>query len=501
MKILKCLVVVITLGMLPHMGLAQNLFNSYWIVSISNPTDTTGSGKFGTSHILFDDNIHTTFKEQYNLRHLESAITISNKEGDLLFLSNGYKILNHNNELIENGDSLGYGSFFDIYKDNGNPMRQGIIALPLGDQDSVWGLFHTTARVDSQFVVDRILFSELNMSSNNLKGKVTTKNDTIALGSYAPQLAATRHGNGTDWWVIGAEHKSNCYEVMLYDSLGALHFSNQCLGLVAGDSSFFSQTTFSPEGNLFVRYNTVDDLQIFKFNRCTGELHDPIQIVVKDVVDSIGGIFETGVMFSPNGRYIYLGSVYELWQVDLTLPLIQENFIRIAKHDFSLPVEDRHSFGAMTSASNGWIAIYPLSIQDYYHLIKFPDKPGDNAGVIFEGLKFPTYNNFTMMNYPNYNLGSVNCDSLIMSSVPTLKQNEVSLFPNPCSHFINVELGNELSRPKSIIDKLGRSVLTLEREFNRSHKIDIRNLHSDAYFIVVENTNRKIFAQRFVIIR
>jgi hypothetical protein len=155
--------------------------------------------------------------------------------------------------------------------------------------------------------------THVDMSANSGYGKVMEKNhlldDRRIEGS---DQTLNRHANGLDWWLIVPLRDTNSYSVYLIDSSGIALESIQTIGI---RDSLYSrgggQSQFSPKGDFYVRYNAVIGIQLFDFDRATGQLSNfhfiPMPAEDRPTVNGIGGIG-----LSPSGQFAYISTIFSL---------------------------------------------------------------------------------------------------------------------------------------------------------------------------------------------
>ncbi|MBK8965905.1 MAG: hypothetical protein IPM36_04350 [Lewinellaceae bacterium] len=165
------------------------------------------------------------------------------------------------------------------------------------------------------------------MSANNGNGETVFKNQVLVSDTiHYDGLHVVKHANGRDWWVVAAKQNSNKYYLLLLDLQG-IQVTEQFVGLPTV-SSDRGEIAFSPDGTKMARYNAVDDLRIFDFDRCTGTLFNPIHIEVPD--DLIGPLY-AGLAWSADSRYLYITDTRSLFQFDVQSSDIASSRILIAE--------------------------------------------------------------------------------------------------------------------------------------------------------------------------
>src|SRR5690606_23919909 len=98
----------------------------------------------------------------------------------------------------------------------------------------------------------------------------------------------------------------------LLSPFGLSIFSQQQIGnFTSSQSQGGGQAVFSPDGSKYIRYNPIDGIFIFGFDRSNGNLYDFQHIDIND------GAFAGGVAVSSNSTYLYVSSEQYLYQFDL----------------------------------------------------------------------------------------------------------------------------------------------------------------------------------------
>src|SRR5687768_9450754 len=126
----------------------------------------------------------------------EGSASISDKNGNLLFYTNGITVWNRNHKVMPNGNGLL----------GGKSSTQSALILQKPGSETIFYIFTTDIQAQS----DGLRYSILDMSKDGGNGDIVFKN-TFMIAPTTEKLTAIRHSNGTDWWVIAHRWNSNAY--------------------------------------------------------------------------------------------------------------------------------------------------------------------------------------------------------------------------------------------------------------------------------------------------
>jgi hypothetical protein len=275
----------------------------------------------------------------------EGCTSISDSiTGNLLFYTDGQTVWNSQHQVMTNGTGL-----------MGNPSStQAALIVPNPGSPGMYYIF--TSDIPSSG--NGIHFSEVNVTTNSVDS--VSKNTPLLPGNtVSERLAATRHANGTDYWVMTHD---------LTDGFFAFQVSAAGVDPVAVVSNTGTQHTnqfggigylkFSPSGTKAAVAISSAQLRVeaFNFNNATGQVSAPIA-----VIDSISAAY--GVEFSPNERYLYVtglqrsGSAFSgLGQV-AQYDLQAGSLTAINQSRYVLASTALESYGALQLAPNGQIMV------------------------------------------------------------------------------------------------------------------------------------------------
>jgi len=387
-----------------------------WLLGYSsNPNDLN----FGGTVIDFNFSPYDIYYEYREMNFDVANTSACDTAGNLLFYTNGIYIANHLGEPMTNGIGLNHGTYPLATPDWGLIMRQGVMVLPKPESTNYYYLFHTPKDQGGGGVPthsSKIYYSVIDMEQDNGKGAVVEKNIEILQDILQEgRITATKHANGRDWWILTKRRNSGRFYKILLDEnriqvKDVQEFEN------ISDYSGIGQSIFSPDGSRYVastiRGNVGDDcyIDIYDFDRCTGELFNPVQITYAD------SAWSGGVAISPNSRFLYVSSFRYVYQYDLWASDIEASKDTVAAWDgFFVPPVFATTFFLAQLAPDGKIYISANNSVPYLHVINNPDLPGDSCDVCQHCIELPTWNAFSMPNFPNYRLHHLEgspCDTL-----------------------------------------------------------------------------------------
>jgi hypothetical protein len=205
--------------------------------------------------------------------------------GQLKFYTDGQTIWT-NNHTVMTGGVGGTGLI-------GHPSatHSAVIVPRPGFVDRYY-IFHCSANNGGLF------WTEVQWFNNG--GNVLSKNNVLMnLGCGSEQIAATKHANGCDYWVLAHDNCTNQYRCYLVTSAG---ISAPVNSPGPGKQGYY-QIKFSPNGQRLASSNAAGNFQpvVYNFNNATGVVSAPIPLNVPGV----GGWWGYGVEFSPDNSRLY----------------------------------------------------------------------------------------------------------------------------------------------------------------------------------------------------
>ncbi len=413
-----------------------------------------GSGSpspgFGGTNINFISGFADTTSLQRQMNFNDCNANICDKNGNLLFYSNGVYIANANNDTMMNGSGLNPSQYTSQHLVNGLRIRQGNLILPFPGDSVKYYLIHQTLFYDmlsSDYKSPEIYFSLIDMSLDGGLGAVVQKNVILLSDTLNPgAITACKHANGRDWWLVFHKSRGSRYYKYLLTPSGFQGPFPQNIGLsIPLQNDFIWQSCFSPNGEKFASVLQGDSIDVMNFDRCTGLFSNSTQININD--SAVG----RGVAFSPNSNLMYVSSMKYVYQFDVSINNIDSSKIVIGRYDgFADPGPPFYTGFYLSQLSyDGKIYINTSNGTQWLMIINEPDIPGIGCNFFQHGLMLPTYNSYTIPNFPNYSLGEITgslCDSLAPSLIENGNlQTQKRILPV----FPEVNLGDESKRTDS----------------------------------------------------
>ncbi len=291
------------------------------------------------------------------LNSVEGTAVATTYDGKLLFSTTGVVVFNRDHNPMPNGLGL-----------NGDySTTQSAIIVPHPGDNSLYYVFTAAA---SEVPGPGIQYSVVDMRADGGMGDVTIKN--IPLHTPAlEKLAAVRHANGRDYWIISHGYGNNHFFAWLLTETGLapVPVISRVGSVISGTLGRLGYMKISPDGNTLASINHFLNLQVFDFDRNQGVLSLRYTLALPG---SRGGY---GVEFSPSGRFLYASIIQNthparLLQYDLEAG----DSASIVNAAFQVSGEEHYS-GALLLGPDNRIYAAPM-YNTCLHVIREPDKPG-----------------------------------------------------------------------------------------------------------------------------
>lgn len=234
----------------------------------------------------------------------EGCTAYSDNSGSLLFYSNGNTVWNRNHLPIGNGTGLmGHKS-----------ASQGVISVPLPGSPMKHLLFTVDALETGFF--SGLRYSTVDMGLLNGVGAIPPTQKNIPLAPVSSEmLTAVQHDNGEDYWLLSHQAFSPNFKAFQITSSGVN--SNPVVSAIGPNLDLpTGYMKVSPNRRkIAMSYNRQAGraLAIADFDPATGIVSNLFQIPVGATQQVYG------VEFSEDGSKVYFTTLYDLYQVDLSL--------------------------------------------------------------------------------------------------------------------------------------------------------------------------------------
>ena len=338
------------------------LFTIFLLVNTINTEAQIVSKRYNHWYMgLPNQNVHLNFSNDtvtvtndFQIGGGEDIATISDKYGRFLFGSDGRTVFNICGDTMLNGAGL----------DGNSSATDGALITPFigPGEDSLYYLFSEIATCLG--CPGLLTYSIVDVYGDNCRGEVIFKNDTLLSPDGSEKLTATKHANGTDYWVITRSSVGkNFYSYLVSNSgLNKTPVTSFLPATTSVDSgAYWGEMKASPDGSMLASGFVIGGLdnnfvppllggfvELAYFNKATGKVDSAKIISSFSYFPGIGAGFTSqdnvyGVEFSPDGKYLYasvgsnsiLGGVGfgAVYRYDVTSPNPQATETLIANVD------------------------------------------------------------------------------------------------------------------------------------------------------------------------
>ncbi len=303
--------------------------------------------------VSFNQTPPVTFYNSIN--SIEGCASISDSDGNLIFYTDGVRIWDRNNNLMNNGKDLsGHTS-----------ATQSALIIPKPLKTNEYYIL-TLEALESENI--RLHYSIVDINLNNGYGDVIVKNHYLT-DNLTEKLCGTRHSNGLYYWFVVHKWESNEFHSYLLTRDGI-----NLTPIISKIGSFHNGSMLNKLGYMKISPNgeklalaVFDDsfVEIFDFDKSSGRILNPVKIQM----NGLKGIY--GIEFSPDSKMLYVSTSLTpsaIFQLDLST--YQENAIKNSIKKISFDVN--FLFGALQLAPDGKIYV-ANKLRQYLSAIDIPD--------------------------------------------------------------------------------------------------------------------------------
>ncbi|MEM8524344.1 MAG: T9SS type A sorting domain-containing protein [Bacteroidota bacterium] len=476
---------------------AQLTREMQWLIGY---TDFEPNTKRGTLLDFSEDSLFVSSVPKYTPERGGHS-QICDFNGNILLYTNGCAISNKNHQLLQNGDSITSDFLLSEYCETlGDPLSQSVILLTSSENTDIYYLFNYNLEIlslDTSIysgsvagMPTKLYFHKVDMSDSG--GKVVEKKtvvirDTLSAGN----MQAVRHANGEAWWLLVPEGLSNCYYTILVDEEGYHEPIKQCIGHQWDFKDWAGMVTFSPNGKHYVRYDPNHGLHIFDFDRCAGQLSNPLHI-------TIDSVYAAGVAFSADSRFLYATTSWRVLQFDMHAPDIAASETLVATYDGFVAFAPTNFYMAKLAADDK-IYMAGTSSSRFLHVIHHPERKGVACDVRQHSLEIPSNHVVGLPNIPHYRLGKAEESCKEVVDVDEHKSSEgVSLYPNPANENIILQHQELQWKIGRLYDAHGQLLRQFYPNGVEQTLIPIHDLSNGIYYLSIFSGTEK-WSTKFVI--
>jgi hypothetical protein len=326
---------------------------------------------FGEKVILdFNNGFPLQILAPNNMSAGEGCASVADKEGKLLFYTDGRTVWNRLDMQMPNGKGL-RGDF---------SATQAALVV---EQPSVPGTYYlfTTSSPDLGGA-QGVHYNVIDMSLDGGRGDVMIKNVYLT-GTSTEKVSAVGHANGTDVWIVTHNGTGFCSYLLSSAGLNATPVFTP-----APDYDMEGYLQFSPDGSLLACANHRYSLVLYDFDKATGVP------AYKDKVSfgSWTGVY--GVEFSPDGSKLYVGNL-----AYTGMGRIMQFDLNAGKLDTSLmhQVVTNINTGALRLGPDN--RIYCAGRWEALGVIEYPNLAGAACSYIHEGVSITGWNIYMVAGY------------------------------------------------------------------------------------------------------
>lgn len=426
-----------------------------------------------------------------------STANICDKNGNFLFFTNGIYVRDRFGNKMPNGDSLSFNNqeYYAAVTTSGAPNDQSVMILPKPGSSTIYYIFHFLP-IDTIFTIAgrtylqpiNFFYSIVDMTQNFGLGDVVQKNKKLPIPGVqsASRMTAVRHGNGRDWWIVRHGFGDNTYIKYLFTEDTILGPFIQQIGPSFNQNSivinYDGTSVFNLEGNKMATANWLGPTVVLDFDRCNGVFSNPF--IINNHFRDTTLLSAIGLSFSPNGRFLYVNTIYDLNQYDLEATTPNDSVLL-----YSVDSSDQFFLHSSRLAPNGKIYIATWhGGTGYLHVINNPNQLGLASNFEFQGQQCLTLNTWNLPNMLNYKLGALinsACDSLI-NMVNDVAPDDIilQLYPNPAQTTVTVRSNGFYVNAITIYDIHGNMHKKIIEPVN--NVVDISELSAGVYIAQVQ---------------
>jgi len=309
----------------------------------------------------------------------EGSAAISDNAGNLLFYTNGIQVWDKTNTQMPNGFGL---------MGNSSSTESGVV-VPMPGSPNLYYVFAVAAQVGIVYSggSSGLSYSIVDMTLNGGLGDINSTKNVILLDSTDEKIAAVRHCNGKDVWVITHRWNTSSYYAYLITAAGIQPPVITTIGPLHNDLS--GGQHFESIGYLKASYNGkklvaadwiyAKNVEIYDFDNSAGVLSNAI--LDSNYPSSNTDYGPYGAAFSPDNSKLYVACFpSDVFQYDMNAG----SAAAIIASKTLIISNPSANFGAISLASNGKLYVANTG-STFLDVINTPNAAGAACNYVSGG--------------------------------------------------------------------------------------------------------------------
>ncbi len=329
----------------------------------------------------------------------EASSSLCNSNGELISYSNTNEIYNFQKKRINGWIPQG-GTW-----PGAGQILQGSMIIPINDSTNfALAIIYDSSNYYSLF------YTTINPTLDSGMGAVTQL--PLKLDSnLSEKMIATRHANGRDWWVLTHRSISEEFVIIRIDQYG--NFESKSINIGHCILPYFgvqAPMIFDEKGEIIASIYDIGKVELFRFDRCTGDISS-----FDSIINSDSSNLFYGIAFSPNSRFLYIADqnysvMNKLRQYDLESLYFDSSGIVIWEQQYVQGI--LQSLGAMKLGPDGKVYVIHVGQNPLANvnlgIINDPNSIDSLCDFVpFSFSLAPSQSFLGLPNMPNYRLGPI----------------------------------------------------------------------------------------------
>lgn len=337
----------------------------------------------------------------------EAAVSMSHPlTGEFLFYFEGKTVWSaRSNAVMKNGTGM----------QSGKSSSMGGLAVPFMSNPNKFFLFTVPCLTgDPLLRTDGMFMNIIDMTQDGGKGEVVVKNQLLHAFS-AEKITGTLTCDGKGYWIIIHDREQNAfYAYKIYNDVLDPEPVVSFVGQPPGNGHqkityILGHMKMSPDGSKIIMSDGDRGAELFRFNRKTGQVTDPISLPTPNApANPTPYPVMYGMSFSPNSKVLYIfgestrSKIYRLYQYDVSVH--RREYIIASQYTTADIAQGDLNLSGLSLAPDQKIYFHTTTGVDrrYLHCISEPDKKGAACNIRYNLLQLSNYNCVGVPNFTDY---------------------------------------------------------------------------------------------------